>query len=242
MVLGLRTPVKRPEIANPPSTPPKVVKKLNRRSLEKWEGAAPESTPSAEQGASTTSKPETTPTPKRVDSPKEGGEARVRSPVATTVRTRVQRATALVKKAKLHMSSSRNLKAEIKESVLESLAGLKELVAESEADLKAERARKGGGGSVRVVPVTTDTDTTFTVPPDHGLGAKLDEHSRLLLESNERMKALQEQLTKCSRATEEQQRSYAIVTAAKPQGLQHCTQWSSHPGTRRRRGRRSSEG
>lgn len=221
MMSAFRTPTKQQEEeTNPPSTPPKIVKKLTRRSLEKWEGApieltSTDSTSTGVQGALTISKPKTT-TPKQVDISKDGREVLVHSPPKSTDRTRVQRATALFTKAKLAMGSSRNLKTEIKESILESLAGLRKLVAESEADLKAERARKEGEGAVKVVPATTDTDTTFTVPPDSGLSAKLDEHSRLLLESNERMKALQEQLLNCSRAAEEQQRSYANVAAVRP--------------------------
>ncbi|CAH2100843.1 unnamed protein product [Euphydryas editha] len=195
MVLVLRTPIKRMETSNPPSTPTKNVKKIPRQSLEKWEGAAPESAYTAEQGAPTTSK-QKTPTPKRVDSSKEGKGARVCSPVATAERTRVQQATALLNKARLSISSYRNLKTKIKNSILKSMAGLKKLVADSETDSLvgslAERARKEGRGPVRVEPVANDTDITFTVPPDSGLSASLDEHSWLLLESNERIKALQE--------------------------------------------------
>ncbi|CAG4957471.1 unnamed protein product [Parnassius apollo] len=177
---------------------------------------APESAYTAGPGAPSTPK-EKTPTPKRVESPKGGVEVLVHSPVATTGQTRLQRAKHHYLKAKQAVDSSRNLRRDIKETILGSLDELKKLIIESEADLKAERARKGAGGSVKGVSTTKDADTTFTVPSDSRLSTKLDEHSRLLLESNERMKALQEQLTRCSRSAEDQQRSYACVAAVRPQ-------------------------
>ncbi|CAB3260118.1 unnamed protein product, partial [Arctia plantaginis] len=103
---------------------------------------------------------------------------------------------------------------EIKETFLDVLNKLRKLVADSEAECEADRARKGSGGSVGATPVTIDTDAAVAGPSDSGLSARLDEHSRLLLESNERMKVLQEQL---SWVAEEQQRSNESVIAAGPQ-------------------------
>ncbi|CAG5058895.1 unnamed protein product [Parnassius apollo] len=198
-----------------PSTSKRKTLTPERVESTKGVGVAPESAYTAGPGAPSTSK-EKTPTPKRVESPKGGVEVLVHSPVATTGQTRLQRAKHHYLKAKQAVDSSRNLRRDIKETILGSLDELKKLIIESEADLKAERARKGAGGSVKGVSTTKDADTTFTVPSDSRLSTKLDEHSRLL-ESNERMKALQEQLTRCSRSAEDQQRSYAGVAAVRPQ-------------------------
>lgn len=208
---------KQQEVMNPPpSTPPKEVKKLNRRSLEKWEGAASDSASIKVQDAPTTSKPKGT-TSKSTDSSKEKGEVLVISPMPTTKKSRVREAAAQATRAKTALGLSRNLKTEVKDTVLEVLERLKKLVADSEADLKAERAQKGNGGPADEAPVNITTDATFAVPPDSSLSKKLEEHSRLLLENNERMKVLQEQLVKCSQAAEVQQRSYANVAASKQQ-------------------------
>ncbi|CAB3241352.1 unnamed protein product [Arctia plantaginis] len=126
----------------------------------------------------------------------------------------IDEAAAQVTRAKKALNESKNLKGEIKETFLDVLNKLRKLVADSEAEREADRAQKGNGGSVGAAPVTIDTDAAVAGPSDSGMSARLDEHSRLLLESNERMKALQEQL---SRVAEEQQRSYASVAAAGPQ-------------------------
>ncbi|CAH2105517.1 unnamed protein product [Euphydryas editha] len=67
---------KQQEVTDPPSTPPKQVKTLTRRSLEKWEGAATESTTTKVQNAPTTSKPKGSMSSKSIDSSKGKGRKR----------------------------------------------------------------------------------------------------------------------------------------------------------------------
>ncbi|CAH2095694.1 unnamed protein product [Euphydryas editha] len=186
--------IKKQEVTDPPSTPPKQVKKTDATKFGEVGGNC-----------------------HRLYVYKGKGEVLVISPGAITKKSRVREAAALATRAKTALGLSRNLKTEVKDTVLDLLDRLKKLVADSEADLQAERARKGNGGPVSDAPMNITTDATFTVPPDSGMSKKLEEHSRLLLENNERMKVLQEQLVKCSQAAEVQQRSYANVVASKPQ-------------------------
>ncbi|CAH2090549.1 unnamed protein product [Euphydryas editha] len=205
----IRTPGKEQGTKNPPSkTPPKVVKKLARRSLERFEPVALEHTFTVSESAPTTSK---------AKSPKEGGVAWTLSP-ATATKSRVREATALLTKGRTAVSQSKNLRGDLKETILSSLDGLKKLVADAESALEAERARKGSGGSGGVASANITAAVAPAVSPDPGLSGKLDEHSRLLLESNRRMEALQEQLKRCSEAAKAaSQRTYTSVAAVMPQ-------------------------
>ncbi|CAH2094975.1 unnamed protein product [Euphydryas editha] len=81
---------KQQEVTDPPSTPPKQPKKLTRRSLEKWEGAATDNTSTKVQSAPTTSKPKGSTSTKSTESSKERGEVLLISPAATTKKSRVR--------------------------------------------------------------------------------------------------------------------------------------------------------
>ncbi|XP_069363495.1 uncharacterized protein [Maniola hyperantus] len=150
-------------------------------------------------------------------SPRKVTTAVVRRSVTATFKNRVEEAEALTTKGKTAVGQSRNLKAEYKDTILSVLDALERLVTESEAALEAGNAQTGGGASREVAPATTSADATFRVASDPDLSQQLEEHSRLLLENNTRMRALQEQLTKTTEVVETQQRSYANVTATRVQ-------------------------
>ncbi|CAB3250177.1 unnamed protein product [Arctia plantaginis] len=216
-----RTPTKRQEETDLP--PPKQPARLSRHSLEKWESTASASTTVGTQGAPTTSRSKGPITKKPTDSPKEGVEVRAHASTVTTTtankKTKTQEAAALVMRAKMALSQSKNLKTEVKETLIDVLGKLKKLVGDSEAEREAEKGRKGSGGAGDGVPVNINTCASSAVPPDSGPSKILEEHSRLLLEHKEGMKALQEEMAKCTQAIEEQRRSYATVAASTPHKL-----------------------
>ncbi|CAB3256933.1 unnamed protein product [Arctia plantaginis] len=116
----------------------------------------------------------------------------------------VQEAAALVIRAKLALSQSKNLKTEVKKTLVNVLNKFEKLVADSEAEYEAEKARKGSRGSGDGVPVNISTGTAAAVPP-------------YAAEHKEGMKALQGELARFSQEIREQRRSYASVTASRPQ-------------------------
>ncbi|XP_069363469.1 uncharacterized protein [Maniola hyperantus] len=236
----IRTPKKLPEESSPPPTPPNMENKSVRQSLEKWEAATVKPTTSKAQlaqAAPTVLKLTLPPTSKAQLTQATPAAQKQSQPSASKAQP-TQAAPAVQKQAtqkggksprksrggrgvnnegKTAVGLSRNLKAEYKDTILSVLDALERLVTDSEAALEAGSAQTGGGASRDVAPATTSADATFRVASDPDLSQQLEEHSRLLLENNTQMRALQEQLTKTTEVVETQQRSYANVTATRVQ-------------------------
>ncbi|CAH0718546.1 unnamed protein product, partial [Brenthis ino] len=72
----------------------------------------------------------------------------------------------------------------------------------------------GGPGEAGVVgSLTEHTGSASAVDQESGISAKLDEHTRLLMENSRKLTDLQEQLAKCQNTIE--QKTYANVVASK---------------------------
>ncbi|CAH2104968.1 unnamed protein product [Euphydryas editha] len=149
--------------------PHKVVKKLTRRILERFEPVVLEDTFTVSEAAPTTGKAKPpTAQKKGIESPTEGGIAWTLSPVTAT-KSRVREATALLAKGRTAVNQSRNLKTELKDAILSSLDGLKK---RKESTLEAEKARKGNGGSGGVAPANITATAAPAVSPDPGLARR----------------------------------------------------------------------
>lgn len=128
---------------------------------------------------------------------------------------RMEEAAELIAKAKESVRLSGNFKREYKKTVLETLDRLSELLAESEAELKAvknrvDRESAGAAGLVTTVADPEPADFSGQI-----FSARLEEQSRLLLENNSMLKDIQTNLAKQQESID-QQKTYASVAATKP--------------------------
>lgn len=141
--------------------------------VEETERVAEPTTPKLQKGKTT---------PKVTESPKEQKKASEPVPVAITKINRGQLMSQHVDNVENAISSSKNLKREYKVAITKAMVFFKDLVDHYEAELDAEKARKGGGGSADVAPANISADATFTVSPDPNLSKTMQEYSRILLE------------------------------------------------------------
>lgn len=120
-----------------------------------------------------------------------------RSPPKPQYANRSAEARACLNKAKLHLSSSRNTKNEIKYIIVEVLDRLFQLVKEAEREAKSKSA---GGTQEIIQPKAAAIDAALSINADKNshstnqetsqLMERIEEHSKLLLESNKRMEEL----------------------------------------------------
>ncbi|CAG4985392.1 unnamed protein product [Parnassius apollo] len=94
-------------------------------------------------------------------------------------------AKACLTKGKLHLNASRNTKTEIKNSIVEALDRLYQLVKEAEIELKAKKSKGEKEKSEKVELETAIIDSTFSVV-DSDLKTGIEEHAILLLETNKK--------------------------------------------------------
>lgn len=225
-MFGHRTPVKQKPTVETPSDPPQIVKKSPipvphsshttsvRRSIGEWEHGKSDTLLKSPTYANKT-KPAEPPKPKpkpstsqvqpRIETRRESTEAagnlsslQNRSHKYTD---RLVEAKACLDTATEHLKTSRNTKKEIVTEVKYALNRLYQLVKEGESGKK----------QVSVQEKSPETVILPGKPLDEGeLSRKLEENSRLLQESNERMEKLRESL---DRESHDRQKSYASVAA-----------------------------
>lgn len=191
-MFGIRTPP--PKSDN--SSPNLDEGALNvRRSIGEWEAANADPTPSMtcmtkQTGPATNPKARLTPSRDASAAAGLGPSTGTHSPQKLKNADRIAEARACLHKGKLHLNASRNTKTEIKSVVFEALERLYQLVKEAEAALKSKKPKDGTNATVGLEPVHMVTDSTFTVSEDPKLLSKIEEHGKLLLESNKKMEEL----------------------------------------------------
>lgn len=129
---------------------------------------------------------------------------------STKVSDRMAEARACVTKAKLHLNNSRNLKTEIKAEVTQAIDRLYQLLKET-GTVKGSRQPKQTndtqeGHEEEKQPVKTKEESE--------LWKKLEEHTRLLQENNEKMEKLQKTIE--TQQEIQQSQTYASVAAVLP--------------------------
>lgn len=233
MGFGIRTPAKRTSAANGaesqrttveqagPSRTSETNKNLNvRRSIGEWEASKAESQekPAISKKEidpqSTITKPKTMPPQGSIITERRLSTDAVGSSPAKYI-DRLTEARACVVKAKTNLEKSRNTKTEIKTEVLQAINRLYQLVKEVDSI-------KGRGK-----PQTqTITQEEITVPPkemelqkermlkESELVKKMEEHARLIEDSNAKMEKLSETIEKHKEVQE--RLTYANVAAVQP--------------------------
>lgn len=227
-MLGIRTPVKASENADKSRSSPRGGEISGpspkgkeprpgsvRKSIGEWESEAKESD-TGRQGsprkAVLTARPKrvvlsqqpkvsTSATTSRTSLECTGGNASADVPVLVD---RVAEARACLNKAKLHLSNSRNLKAEIKSEVTQCIDRLYQLVKEAEGVKRTTKGKKGNEESRESGAAEVDNTK------DMSLLRKLEEHGRLLEENKKEMERLRESLRESDTV-----RTYANVAANK---------------------------
>lgn len=222
-MFGIRTPKKPrdqdPQSRSPPTISPAPISNV-RKSVGEWEsGRIDDSTRSPTMMVNTA--PAGPSMPKRVPVLPQDSKAAARripvegqsSPKQCNYADRTAEARACLNKAKLHLNNSRNLKTDIKAGVVQAIDRLYQLVKEAEAGSKQrgkepreEREKVDSSRPEEKVP-TKDAQNNFLT--------RLEEHSKLLLESNQRMDELKTAMGKQFDNLERKE-SYSSVAASKP--------------------------
>ncbi|CAK1579807.1 unnamed protein product [Parnassius mnemosyne] len=229
-MFGFRTPMKPSgEVSSPPkpgtsASPPNV-----RRSISDWEGASTNPAPTNSsaktvQVDNTTSKPRPVLSKDNKPTAARRPSIDVQTPHESKYENRTSEARACLNKGKLHLSASRNIKTEIKNGLVEALDRLYQIVREAEKELKIEKS-KGvgvGDGIVGGEPLQTSTDSTFIVKTpeptsstqcDPNIIARIEEHTKLLIESNKKIEELKASIDRQKETLE--RATYASVVSNK---------------------------
>ncbi|CAG5049511.1 unnamed protein product [Parnassius apollo] len=193
--LGIRTPTKSTRTEKSPPKTGSETSKV-RRSIDDWE-ANIDSTPSM---TSTTMQAGTAKTKQTVSASQNSKithkvSVQVHTPPKQQYENRTMEAKACLTKGKLHLNASRNTKTEIKNSIIEALDRLYQLVKEAEIELKAKKSKGEKEKSEKVELETAIIDSTFSVV-DSDLKTRIEEHAILLLETNNKMEELKESMEK----------------------------------------------
>ncbi|KAJ8713766.1 hypothetical protein PYW08_007386 [Mythimna loreyi] len=195
-MLGIRTPSKKLDSEKSPPKPRASPPTSVRRSVGEWEAVKitcknptlPPTTKTVQAGPSNIIRKslelqenKTLSTHSRVTED--------RTPPKLQYADRSTEARACLNKAKLHLSSSRNTKTEIKNGITEALDRLYQLVKEAEKEAKAKTS---SGEKQRVELETAATvDATFSINAGQSLlVARIEEHSKLLQENSKKMEEL----------------------------------------------------
>lgn len=115
-------------------------------------------------------------------------------PTQCTYADRTAEARACLNKAKLHLNNSRNLKTDIKAGVVQAIDRLYQLVKEAEADTKERRKELRGTGNQKDSLKPDETQPTQKAQDQ--LISRIEEHSKLLLESNQKMEEMKTAMNK----------------------------------------------
>ncbi|CAK1592792.1 unnamed protein product [Parnassius mnemosyne] len=194
-MFGIRTPTKLTQSEKSPSKTGSEISKV-RRSIDDWESNI-DSTPSI---ASTTMQAGTAkakPTVSVIQNSKvtQKVSVEIHTPPKQQYENRTMEAKACLTKAKLHLNASRNTKTEIKNSIVEALDRLYQLVKGAEMELKAKKSKGEKEKSEKLELETAATDSTFSIM-DSDLKTRIEEHATLLLETNKKMEELKESMEK----------------------------------------------
>lgn len=196
-MLGLRTPQKKGEAEKSPIPVSNV-----RRSISHWETTKPRASSTSPTMSATAQAGPAETAPKSTHPQKtltiHGGKVNIsrrtsadNPPPAKLYKSRTVEAMACVARANNFLTESRNLKREIKAGVENAVMRLSQLVREAEKELaagkgKEERSQTGGTAIGEGA-----SNLTFVVNKDENpLLAKIEEHSRLLLDSNMKIEEL----------------------------------------------------
>ncbi|CAK1602602.1 unnamed protein product [Parnassius mnemosyne] len=214
-MFGIRTPTK------PTQSPSKTGSEISkvRRSIDDWESNI-DSTPSMTTTTMQAGTAKTKPTVSVLQNSKttQKVSVEIHTPPKQQYENRTMEAKACLTKGKLHLNASRNTKTEIKNGVVEALDRLYQLVKEAEMELKAKKAKGEKEKSEKLELETAATDSTFSViSPHHSdLKTRIEEHARLLQETNKKMEELKESMEKQRETLERATMpTYANVTADK---------------------------
>ena len=221
-MFGIRTPVKK--VDDLTSQSPRSAEKAGptqssvRRSIGEWE-AGKKDTPLD----SSSSRPRQRPNSRTVTQESKMPARRVSLEASGTSpkappkapKTRVEEAKMCLIKAKTGLTTSRNLRTDIKQDLTVAVDRLYQIVKEAEAELARERKKQGGkGGRETTAPGVTEAQEEPQINKgrdDGRLLAKLEEHTQLILENGRKIEQLkgvmQEQKETIERAT------YASVAA-----------------------------
>ncbi|KAJ8736730.1 hypothetical protein PYW07_000001 [Mythimna separata] len=127
---------------------------------------------------------------------------------------RTSEAKACLTKTKLNLGSSRNTKTEIKTAISEAAERLFQLVREAEAELKTlkqKSTKEEGQVSAETKPLPTNPSSPETESANSVLLKTLEQHTKLLAESNSRIEELKERMDLQKEFIEKA--SYASVAA-----------------------------
>ncbi|CAK1589381.1 unnamed protein product [Parnassius mnemosyne] len=194
-MFGIRTPTK------PTQSPSKTGSEISkvRRSIDDWESNI-DSTPSMTTTTMQAGTAKTKPTVSVLQNSKttQKVSVEIHTPPKQQYENRTMEAKACLTKGKLHLNASRNTKTEIKNGVVEALDRLYQLVKEAEMELKAKKAKGEKEKSEKLELETAATDSTFSVisPHQSDLKTRIEEHARLLQETNKKMEELKESMEK----------------------------------------------
>ena len=176
-----------------------------RRSIDKWEASKMETkpgkreantdhtSPMARAGTAASQKPKSKVLSQESRVPTRRGsvEATGTSPKAVVYKTRTDEARVYHNKAKTYLSSSRNLKTDIKEGVTLAVERLYQIVKELEAELAKDRKRKG----TKELTILGEKETQKEPEPEKERDdtltlVKLEEHKKLIVENGRRIEEL----------------------------------------------------
>lgn len=245
MLVTLHTPVKRPEKSTEPDSqkPPVETEKAGpsrqadehaqtsnvRRSVGEWELVKNKRSTSLQPKTPTPPRKTATIAPPRskpVTLPSQEGKltgrrlqtAPVSPPKVGKFPSRTSEARACLSKAKTNLELSRNLKTDIKASVIQAIDRMYELVKESEAANSLNR-------TMTLTNEPRESPREKEREPDKYFQRQIEEHSKLLKENNERMESLKEAMDRQKEILEKT--SYANVAAGPPR-RQPCQQAALH--------------
>ncbi|XP_063834856.1 uncharacterized protein LOC135084043 [Ostrinia nubilalis] len=214
-MFGFRTPAKRTtedvQQKSPDSPPIRRPGKV-RRSVGEWEAGK-----AGLSSASDSTPPRAEP-PKAPKKPAPGRRASVEaasasSPkVSAAIKDRTAEARASLQKAKMSLGTARNLRGDIKTTVVEALDRLYQLVKEAEVDRKGKAPSKSMVEPEPEKELEKDREVEKTVDEDR-IVAEIRENRRLLLENSKQLEELKEQVVK-QRDTADVT-TYASVAAAR---------------------------
>lgn len=227
-MFGIRTPIAGKKSPTKSPINPRPV----RRSIEEWE-ASKDATSQNKARGDIEAGPSKVEAPEKVASktatqPKQTtptGTAQAGPPSPQTFASRTAEARAKLLKAKYQLNALKSMKKEVKVVVVEVLDRLYELVKESEAATVVKP-----GKPTKTRPGKPDSDAkpaeinSLEAAQNDKMLSKLEEHSRLLLETNQKLNELNSNMELHREAlSRAHQPTYAGVTAGSREKLQPST-------------------
>lgn len=208
-MFGFRTPAKQSSTDAEQHSPAKAGTRTSnvRRSIGEWEAGksempsvSPTTTRTTEPAPGRIKQKQTLSQDVKTTARRTSTEAQTSPPRQIRYVNRTAEARACLNKAKLHLSNSRNLKTDIKTEVTQAIDRLYNIVKE----LEEEKRKKGEKETERAL----ETETVRKEKTGSSeLMAKMEEHTRMLLNNSRKMDEL--------RAALEEKTTYASTTANK---------------------------